>query len=191
MPMHKFMRHQIQLLSYLEGNYLRRTMEVPAAQEKSKQILFAQPKAHQNKFADLNKTVPTDPLKMIAFFEQCQATNNRLAFSRRLPRTSSQRRRKRLMFLLCVAVNQATISIAVANIATTIEVTNVIVMIANQTINIKTIDTMIALNPMTRTQRTPSPTTRRMLASAITSRKRATRPCIMTSPLCQALAICT
>ncbi len=45
------------------------------AQEKSEQIFFAQPKAHQNKFADLSKTVPTDPLKMIAFFEQCQATN--------------------------------------------------------------------------------------------------------------------
>jgi hypothetical protein len=50
-------------------------MDVPTAQEKSEQIFFAQPKAHQNKFADLNKIVPTDPLKMIAFFEQCQATN--------------------------------------------------------------------------------------------------------------------
>ena len=29
-----------------------------------------------------------------------------------------------------------------------------------------------------------------MIASAITSRKRATRPCIMRSPLCQAPAIC-
>ena len=44
-------------------------------QEKSEQIFFAQPKAHHNKFTDLNKMVPTDPLKMIAFFEQCQATN--------------------------------------------------------------------------------------------------------------------
>ncbi len=34
-----------------------------------------QPKAHQFKFADLNKLVPTDMLKLIAFFEQCQATN--------------------------------------------------------------------------------------------------------------------
>jgi hypothetical protein len=42
----------------------------------------------------------------------------------------------------------------------------------------------------TRTQRAPSSTTRRMIASMITSRKRATRPCIMTSPLCQAPAIC-
>jgi hypothetical protein len=50
-------------------------MEVPTVQETSKQILFAQPKAHQFKFVDLNKMVPTDPLKLIAFFEQCQATD--------------------------------------------------------------------------------------------------------------------
>ncbi len=75
MPMHKFMRRWVQFLSYLEGGYLRWTMDVPTAQEKSEQIFFAQPKAHQNKFANLNKMVPTDPLKMIAFFEQCQATN--------------------------------------------------------------------------------------------------------------------
>jgi hypothetical protein len=49
-------------------------MDVPTAQKKSEQIFFAQPKKHQNKFADLNKTVPADPLRMIAFFDQCQAT---------------------------------------------------------------------------------------------------------------------
>jgi hypothetical protein len=65
----------VQLLSYLEGGYLHRTIEVPTAQEKSEQIFFAQPKVHQNKFAGLNKMVPNNPLKMIAFFEQCQATN--------------------------------------------------------------------------------------------------------------------
>jgi hypothetical protein len=50
-------------------------MDLPTAQEKSEQIFFAQPKAHQNKFVDLNKTVPTNLLKMIAFFELYQATN--------------------------------------------------------------------------------------------------------------------
>jgi hypothetical protein len=75
MPMHEFMRRQVQLISYLKGGYLPQTMDVPTAQEKSEQIFFAQPKAHQNKFVDLNKMVPTNPLKMIAFFEQCQATN--------------------------------------------------------------------------------------------------------------------
>jgi hypothetical protein len=44
-------------------------MDVPMAQEKSEQIFFAQPKAHHNKFVNLHKTVPTDPLKVIAFFE--------------------------------------------------------------------------------------------------------------------------
>jgi hypothetical protein len=44
-------------------------------QAKSEQIFFTKPKAHQNKFANLNKTVPFDPLRMIAFFKQCQATN--------------------------------------------------------------------------------------------------------------------
>ncbi len=75
MPMHEFMRHQVQLLSYLESDYLRQTMEVPTVQEKSEQIFFMQTKAHQNKFTGFNKTVPSNPLRMIAFFEQCQATN--------------------------------------------------------------------------------------------------------------------
>ncbi len=109
MPMHEFMRRQVQLLSYLESDYLRQTMGVPTAQEKSEQIFFAQPKAHQNKFADL-------------------------------------------------------------------------------IIIIKTIDAMIVVDVTTRTRGTASPTTRRMIASAITSRKRVTRPCTMTSPLCRAPA---
>jgi hypothetical protein len=57
MPMHKFTRRQVQLLSYLEGGYLRGMMDIPTAQEKSEQIFFAQPKAHQKKFAELNKMV--------------------------------------------------------------------------------------------------------------------------------------
>jgi hypothetical protein len=69
MPMHEFMQLWVQLLSYLEGGDLHQMMEVPMAQEKSEQIFFVQLKAHQFKFADLNKMVPTDPLKLIAFFE--------------------------------------------------------------------------------------------------------------------------
>jgi hypothetical protein len=75
MQMHEFMWRWVQLLSYLESGYLCRTMDVPTAQEKSEQIFFAQPKVHQNKFADLNKMVPANLLRMIAFFKQCQATN--------------------------------------------------------------------------------------------------------------------
>jgi hypothetical protein len=62
-------------------------------------------------------------------------------------------------------------------------------MINNPTIVIKTIGIAIALKVTTRTQKAPSPTTRRMIASAITPRKGATRPCIMTSPPGQAPAI--
>ncbi len=94
MPMHEFMRHQVQLLSYFEGGYLHWTIDVPTAQEKSEQIFFALPKAHQNKFADLNKMVPTDPLKMIASLSSVKQPTRRLAFLRRLPRTISQRKGK-------------------------------------------------------------------------------------------------
>jgi hypothetical protein len=87
-------------------------------------------------------------------------------------------------------VNRATVNITVENIATTIEATNATATIADPTIVIKMINTMIALNATTRTRGATSPTTRKMIASTITSRKRVTRPCIMTSPLCQAPAIC-
>jgi hypothetical protein len=94
------------------------------------------------------------------------------------------------MFLPHVAANQASINIAVVTIATIIKATNAIATIVDLTIIIKTIDATIALNLTTRAQRTTSPTIRRMIASMNTSRKRATRPCIITSPLCQAPAIC-
>jgi hypothetical protein len=73
---------------------------------------------------------------------------------------------------------------------TIIEATNAIAMITNLTSVIETTNATIALDVTTRTQKVPSPTTRRMIARAITSRKRAMRPCIMTSPLSQAPAIC-
>ncbi len=109
---------------------------------------------------------------------------------RRLPRTKcSQRNQKWLIFLLRVVVNQATVNIVVINIATIIKATNATATITNSTFVINTINATITLNATTRNQRAPSPTTRRMIESAITPRKRATRPCIMTSPLCQARTI--
>ncbi len=42
LPMHDFMHRQVQLLSYLERNYLRWTVDVPTVQKKSEQIFFAQ-----------------------------------------------------------------------------------------------------------------------------------------------------
>ncbi len=173
MPMHEFMWHQMQLLSYLEGDYLCQTMEVPTAQEKSEQIFFAQPKAHHNKFANLNKTVPANPLRMIAIFEQCQATNKAAGVLRRSPRTrSSQSKRKRLMLLPCIAVNQATIIITVTSTMIIIEVTDGITTIANLTIVIKIIDARIVVDATTRTGGATSPMTRRMIASTIIFKKK-------------------
>jgi hypothetical protein len=86
-------------------------------------------------------------------------------------------------------MNQATVSIAVRNIVTIIKATNATTMIDNLAIVIKTIGVAITLKVTTRTQKAPSPMTRRMAASAITPRKGALRPCIMTSPPSQAPAI--
>jgi hypothetical protein len=99
MPMHEFMRRQVQLLSYLKSGYLRRTMEVPTAQEKSEQIFFAQPKANQNKFADLNKTVPANPLQMIAFLEQCQAIDKAAGVLYKIAKDKKQLKEKKTAHL--------------------------------------------------------------------------------------------
>jgi hypothetical protein len=99
MPMHKFMWCRVQLLSYLESEYFHQTMDVPTAQEKSEQIFFAQPKAHQNKFADLNKMVPANPLRMIAFFEQCQATNKAAGFLDKIAKDKKQPKEKKMAHL--------------------------------------------------------------------------------------------
>jgi hypothetical protein len=98
MPMHKFTWSGVQLLSYFDGGYLRQTMDVTTVQEKSKQIFFAQPKVHQNKFANLNKTVPTDLLKMIAFFEQCQATGKAAGVLEKIAKDKQPKERKTAQF---------------------------------------------------------------------------------------------
>ncbi len=92
--MHEFMCCRVQLLSYLKGNYLRRTINVPTAQEKSEQIFIAQPKTHQNKFANLNKTVPAAPLGMIAVLEQCQATNKAAGVLKKIAKDKKQPKEK-------------------------------------------------------------------------------------------------
>jgi hypothetical protein len=62
--------------------------------DKSEKIFFAWPKVHQNKFANLNKTVPTDPLKMIAFFEQCQATDKAAGVLAKITKDKQPKERK-------------------------------------------------------------------------------------------------
>jgi hypothetical protein len=69
-------------------------MDVPTAQEKSEQIFFTQPKSHQNKFADLNKMVPTDLLKMITFFKQCQATDKAAGILEKIAKDKQPNQRK-------------------------------------------------------------------------------------------------
>jgi hypothetical protein len=69
-------------------------MDVPMVQEKSEQIFFVQPKAHQNKFANLNKMVPANPLRMIAFFEQCQATNRAAGILEKIAKDKKQPKEK-------------------------------------------------------------------------------------------------
>ena len=69
-------------------------MDVPTAQDKSEQIFFAQPKVHQNKFADLNKMVPANPLRMIAFFKQCQATNKAAGVLKKITKDKKQPKKK-------------------------------------------------------------------------------------------------
>ncbi len=159
-------------------------------QEKSEQIFFAQPQVHQNKFVDLNKTVPTDPLKMIAFFEQYQATNKADGVLEKIAKDKQPKEKKTAHFPVVRSCESSYHQHCSCKYMTTIEATNATATIVDPTIIIKMIDTTIALDATARNQRAPSPMTRRMIASAITSRKRATRPCIMTSPLCQALAIC-
>jgi hypothetical protein len=96
MLMYKFMWCRVQLLSYLESDYLRRMMDVPTVQEKNEQIFFAQPKVHQNKFANLNKMVPSNLLRMIAFFEQCQATDKAAGILDKIAKDKKQPKEKKM-----------------------------------------------------------------------------------------------
>jgi hypothetical protein len=121
--------------------------------------------------------VPANPLRMIAFFKQCQATNMAADILEKISKDKKQlKKRVRHMFLQHVALNRATSSTVATDIEITIKATNVIATIAYLIIIIKTINAMIVVNVTTRTRGTTSPTTRRMIASTITSRNRATRP---------------
>jgi hypothetical protein len=74
-------------------------MNVTMAQEKSEQIFFVQPKVHQNKFANLNKTVPTNPLRMIAFFERCQASNKAAGILKKIAKDKKEPKERKTAHL--------------------------------------------------------------------------------------------
>ena len=46
-------------------------MELPTVQERAEQIFLGKPKPHLMKYAETHKTVPSDVVPLIAFFEQC------------------------------------------------------------------------------------------------------------------------
>jgi hypothetical protein len=113
-------------------------------------------------------------LKLISFFEQCQAAKKVTdVLEKILKDKNNQKRRRWLIFPLCIAVNQATSSIVATSNTTTIKATNAITMTNDPTIVIETIDATIVLVATIRTLRATSPMKRRMNASAITSRKKA------------------
>jgi hypothetical protein len=125
-------------------------MDVPTAQEKSEQIFFAQPKAHQNKFANLNKTVPTDPLKMIAFFEQCQATNKATGVLKKIAKDKQLKERKMAQLPVARSRESSYCQHCSRTIATIIKATNATAMINDLTIVIEMIGATIALDATTR-----------------------------------------
>jgi hypothetical protein len=86
-------------LSVVGLGVLNQLLPTPTAQEKSAQIFFAQPKAHQFKFTDLNKTVPTDLLKLIAFFKQCQATDKAAGVLKKITEDKKQPKEKKMAHL--------------------------------------------------------------------------------------------
>ncbi len=166
-------------------------MEVSTAQEKSEQIFFAQPKAHHNKVADLNKTVPTDLLKMIAFFEQCQVTDKMAGILKKIAKDKKQLTEKTMAHPPATRSRESSYKQHCCHKYRDYHQSDQRDCDdCRLTIVIKTINMMIVVGATTRTQRATSPTARRMIASAITPKKRATRPCTMTSPLHQAPAIC-
>jgi hypothetical protein len=74
MPMHDYIRCQVQLFRNREKGLLHKMMELPTKQEKIKQIFFV-PKKHQQKYAKMHKNLPDDPIPLVSFFEQCQSAD--------------------------------------------------------------------------------------------------------------------
>jgi hypothetical protein len=77
-------------------------IDLPTAQEKSKQILFAQPKVHQFKCAETNKMVTMDLLWFITFFEQCQAAKKAAGVPEKIAKEKKQPKEKKMAHLSVV-----------------------------------------------------------------------------------------
>jgi hypothetical protein len=125
-------------------------MDVSTAQEKSEQVFFAQPKAHKNKSANLNKMVPTNLLKMIAFFKQCQATDKAAGILKKIAKDKQPKERKTAQLFVARSRKSSHHQHCSCKYSTIIKATDATVMINDPTIIIKTIGATIALNAMTR-----------------------------------------
>ncbi len=184
--MHKFMWCRVQLLSYLEGGYLCWTMEVRRVDKSS---LCSPRRINSSSRTWTRWCLMTHSSASFSSSIVKQPTRQ-LAFSRRLPRIRSSRRKgKWLIFLQRIAMNQATISFVTISIVTITKATGTIATIANLTIVIETINATTVLAVTTKTQRTASPTKRRWL-QVQSFQEKETRPCTMTSHLCQVQEIC-
>jgi hypothetical protein len=69
-------------------------MKTPTVQEKSEQVFFVQPKVHQFKFVETNKTVPMDLLKLISFFKECQAANKAAGILEKIAKDKRSHKKK-------------------------------------------------------------------------------------------------
>jgi hypothetical protein len=166
-------------------------MDVPTAQEKSEQIFFAKPKVHQNKFANLNKRVLVNPLRMIAFFEQCQATDKAAGVLKKIAKDKEQPKEKSTAHVPTARSRELSYKQHHRHKYCDYHQSN------QRDCNDRRPDYRHQDNRChdrgqrdNKDARNNKSKTRRMIASTITSRKRATRLCTMTSPLCQAPAIC-
>jgi hypothetical protein len=54
---------------------------------------------HQLKFTDTNNTVPTDLLKLIIFFEQCQVANKAAGILEKIAKDKKQPKEKKMAYL--------------------------------------------------------------------------------------------
>jgi hypothetical protein len=98
--------------------------------------------------------VPTGPLKLITFFEQCQAANKAAGVLEKIAKDKKQPKEKKMAHLSITCSRESSTSSMIATSTTKIiEATNMIATTDGPTIVIKTIDATIVLVTTIRTLR--------------------------------------
>ena len=69
MQFEEFLYYQTQILNYVKNGYFYCCLELPSNAGLQKQVVLAQPKAHQGKYDKMHCLVETDMLKLQEFFE--------------------------------------------------------------------------------------------------------------------------